>query len=133
MIIATGSAGIPRGALAKIRKIADGSFVSRIDIDPPPIEGWEVDRATGIALAMRCVEPHSDVWLGTGPEPPARDQASLFWLLQEPRRGRFYLQCGEGFAGLGRGDWVLFPHDIAAHCATADSLWRGVAWQCRRI
>ncbi len=132
MIIATGSAGIPRGALTKVRKRADDSFTSLIDIDPPPIDGWEADRTTGIALAMRCVEPHSDDWLGTGPEPPACDQASLFWLLQEPWHGRFYLQCGGDYATLGRGDWVLFSHSVP-HCVTADSLWRGVAWQCRRI
>lgn len=83
------------------------------------------------------VTPHSDDYIGRLPQEEPQDgqtqnDLSVFWLTKLTKRagssGEFWLQCGNDYAQLREGDFVVFPHSMA-HAVITMAKWEGISWQ----
>ena len=114
-----------------VREIADDSFTTTLPQhfgSVPCGSKWQHDATTGIALRMRCVEPHQDDWVGAGKY--QRRYAAVFWLLDMPKFEDLILQVGTVAQRMRPGDFVVFK-DSVLHSVFAKRVWRGCAYQVR--
>jgi hypothetical protein len=131
MIFETGSQQPTPAQRRTVREIADDSFIRTLPADfgdVPCGSKWKHDETTGIALRMRCVEPHSDDWVGTGKQP--RRYAAVFWVVEMPKFEDLILQVGGVAKRMRQGDFVVFK-DSVLHSVFARRVWRGCAFQVR--
>ena len=134
-IFGFGHQEVTRKQIIATRKIADDSFCTNVPriVQPPFVahflEEWEVDEMTGIALTLKCVDPHTDTWTGFSPIP--RKQAALFWLFDCKAVG-IHLQVANESHHMRKGDWVFFD-DTKLHSVTSNYKWLGVAYSYRYI
>lgn len=114
-----------------VREIADDSFTTTLPQDfgcVPCGSKWRHDATTGVALRMRCVEPHTDDWVGAGKYP--RRYAAVFWVVDLPRFEELFLQVGTEAKRMRAGDFVVFK-DSVLHSVISKRVWRGCAYQVR--
>ena len=131
MIFETGTQHPTPAQRRMVREIADDSFTTTLpqDFGSVPCGGaWRHDATTGIALRMRCVEPHQDDWVGAGKKP--RRYAAVFWLVDMPKFEDLILQVGTVSHSMRPGDFVVFK-DSVLHSVFAKRVWRGCAYQVR--
>lgn len=131
MIFETGTQHPTSAQRRMVRAIADGSFTATLpqDFGRVPCGGsWKHDATTGIALRMRCVEPHQDDWVGAGKY--TRRYAAVFWLVDMPTSEVLILQVGTVAQRMKPGDFVVFK-DSVLHSVISKRVWRGCAYQAR--
>ena len=112
--------------------IADDSFCTTLPHDfgiVPCGSKWTHDRTTGIAIKMKCVEPHKDDWVGSGKRP--RRYAAIFWLVDVHDYINVIVQVGTESHRMVGGDFLVFD-DRVLHSVFAHRLWRGISYQVRR-
>jgi len=121
-----------------IKLNSDDSFCMNVDADfnPPAIAGFTFCRHEMTGLAMKCVEPHEDPWVGsheegdTGNGPPGRRAA--FWLIATQRYHDPILQVGTMSARMKSGTLVIFD-DRILHSVISMKKWWGLAYQLRPV
>ena len=72
MIYETGSFEPTKLQIKQIRKAADDSFLSRLPDEFGPLPhnlSLNTDKTNFVALNGKCVEAHTDDWVGDGPVP----------------------------------------------------------------
>jgi len=114
-----------------VLEIADDSFLAPLPEDFGPLpcgSKWKRDDATGIALRLRCCEPHTDTWLGVG-KMPSR-YAAVFWVVDLPRGGELFLQVGTRAERMMENDFVVFK-DSVMHSVVSERTWWGCSYQLR--
>lgn len=115
-----------------LKEYADDSFTAVVPEsfgEAPCSIPWELDRSTGVALRMKCVEPHVDEWLGK--LRPIR-HAGMFWLVEIAKFQDLFLQVGKEFRPMREGDFVIF-NDGVLHSVCSRRIWRGYACQARAV
>jgi hypothetical protein len=138
MILATGFLKPERFQVEEARVKADDSFCAAASAafinNLPSFDGWENAYDTATLLKLRNVEPHSDAWVGRGPEPRVR--RAIFWLLEGGGQSAFGLPlifgCGRKHIKMKPGDFVVF-NDSIDHWVMSEKLWRGAAIQLRKV
>lgn len=131
MIFETGTQQPTPAQRRMVREFADDSFTTKLPSDFGPLPcglGWRPDITTSVALRMRCVEPHTDEWVGTGKYP--RRYAAVFWVVDLPRFEELFLQVGTEAKRMRVGDFVVFK-DSVLHSVISRRVWRGCAYQVR--
>lgn len=131
MIFATGTQQPTLAQRRTVRELADDSFTRTLPSDFGPLPcgpSWKPDLTTGVALRMRCVEPHTDDWVGSGKYP--RRYAAVFWLVDMPKFEELFLQVGAEAKRMRVGDFVVFK-DSVLHSVISKRMWRGCAYQVR--
>lgn len=131
MIFETGTQHPTPAQRRMVRDIAEDSFTATLPQDfgsVPCGSKWRHDATTGIVLRMRCVEPHTDDWVGAGKYP--RRYAAVFWVVDLPRCEELFLQVGTEAKRLRAGDFVVFK-DSVLHSVISKRVWRGCAYQVR--
>ena len=124
MILETGTQTPTAAQRRMVREIADDSFSRTLPQtfgSAPCGSKWKQDATTGIALRMRCVEPHQDEWVGAGKQP--RRYAAVFWLVDMPKFEDLILQVGTVAHRMWPGDFVVFK-DSVLHSVFAKRVWR---------
>jgi hypothetical protein len=115
-----------------VRQIADDSFTRQVPADFGPIpcasDSWVPDLSSMVALRMKCVDPHTDDWVGEGNKP--RRYIAVFWVIQMPGISELILQVGSAAQRMYVGDFIAFD-DSVMHSVHAKQYWRGVAYQMR--
>ena len=81
-----------------------------------------------VALRMKCVDPHTDDWVGNGNKP--RRYMAAFWVLDVSGFNDLWIQVGNAAERMYVGDFVIFK-DSVMHSVVAKNTWRGVAYQMR--
>lgn len=115
-----------------LMEYADDSFTSSVPEsfgEVPCRPPWRLDRSTGVALRMKCVDPHIDDWIGEGN--PKR-HAGMFWLVEIAKSQDLFLQVGNAFHRMREGDFVIF-NDGVLHSVCCSRIWRGYACQARHF
>ena len=131
MIFETGTHHPTAAQRRILREIADNTFTTSLPTNfgsVPCGNAWKYESETGIALRMRCVEPHQDDWVGAGKKP--RRYAAVFWLVEMPNFEDLILQVGTVVCRMRPGDFVVFK-DSVLHSVFARRVWRGCAYQVR--
>ena len=114
-----------------VRKIADDSFMRDVpdDFGPvPSVAGWAPDLSSMVALRMKCVDPHTDDWVGNGNKP--RRYMAAFWVVDVSGFNDLWIQVGNEAHRMYVGDFIVF-RDSVMHCVVSKNTWRGVAYQMR--
>lgn len=120
--------------LAEHAKYGDDSFCMTVNGDfydefcPLP-KGYVYDYQTAIRLKMRNVEPHTDFQLNDTPE--GYEYAGSVFCAMTMRCPYIYLQVGESYVKLSKGQWVMFD-DRILHSVIAEKEWSGVSVQVFR-
>jgi len=112
---------------AHVKNRADGTFASQIKDwtifdNVPGCEIGEIESA--IALKAKCVEPHTDPWVGYGDEP--KKYLSVFWLIKSS--SGLIIQVGNDAKRLLAGEFIVFD-DRVMHSVVSKNTWYGMAYQ----
>lgn len=112
---------------AHVKSRADGTFASQIsDLsileNVPMCEIGSPDSA--IALKMKCVEAHRDMWVGDGDEPAK--YLAVFWLMESS--SGLIIQVGDDAKRLEEGDFIVFDDNVM-HSIFSKNIWYGMAYQ----
>lgn len=115
-----------------VRKIADDSFLRQVPEDFGPVpcasDSWVPDLSSMVALRMKCVDPHTDDWVGEGNKP--RRYIAVFWVVDMSGFDDLWIQVGSAAQRMYVGDFIAFD-DSVMHCVVTKNYWRGVAYQMR--
>lgn len=102
----------------------DPAFFTNLPHHNDGTSTWKAEEGTLILLnKLKCVEPHTDAWIGRAARPKGGRRA-IFWLLS----GRLNIQVAHEWRRIEAGQFVVF-NDSHLHSVQAAKIWQGAAWQ----